>query len=70
VQVDVYRLSVPEYQITSASSGIHSFDADIPAVTGAIEKSAESARRWVPLGRDGAMEERLLSRILASYRIH
>jgi hypothetical protein len=67
VQVDVYRLSVPEYQLTSSSSGIHSFDADIPAVTGEIEKSAESARRWVLLGRDGAMEERLLSRILASY---
>ncbi len=67
VQVDVYRLSTPEYQITSSSSAIRSFNADLPTVTGEAITDAHSARRWVHLGRDGAMEERLLSRILASY---
>jgi hypothetical protein len=67
VQVDVYRLSVPEYQITSSSSAIRSFNADLPTVTGEKVADARAARRWVPLGRDGEMEERLLSRILASY---
>ncbi|HKQ47243.1 MAG TPA: hypothetical protein VJZ71_04135 [Phycisphaerae bacterium] len=67
VQVDIYRLSVPEYQITSSSSAIRSFNADLPTVTGEKVADARAARRWVPLGRDGAMEERLLSRILASY---
>lgn len=67
VQVDVYRLSTPEYQITNSSSAIRSFDANLPTATGAVVTNAHSARRWVHLGRDGAMEERLLSRILASY---
>lgn len=67
VQVDVYRLCVPEYQVTSSSSAIRSFNADLPTVTGEKVADARAARRWVPLGRDGAMEERLLSRILASY---
>lgn len=67
VQVDVYRLSVPEYQITSSSSAIRAFNADLPTVTGEKVADARGARRWVPLGRDGAMEERILSRILASY---
>ena len=66
VQVDVYRLSVPEYQITSSSSVIRSFSGDLPTVTGERVADARAARRWVPLGRDGAMEERLLTRILAS----
>jgi hypothetical protein len=67
VQVDVYRLSVPEYQITSSSAAIRSFSGDLPTVTGEKIADARSARRWVPLGRDEAMEERLLTRILASY---
>jgi hypothetical protein len=67
VQVDVYRLCVPEYQITSSSSVIRSFSGDLPTVTGERVADAGAARRWVPMGRDGAMEEQLLSRILASY---
>lgn len=67
VQVDVYRLAAPEYQITTASSAIRSFSGDLPTVTGEAVTDAQGARRWVHLGRDGAMEERLLSRILASY---
>ena len=68
VQVDVYRLSVPEYQITSSSSVIRSFSGDLPTVTGERVADARAARRWVPLGRDGAMEEQLLSRIMATYQ--
>jgi len=66
VQVDVYRFAVPEYQITSSSAAIRSFSGDLPTVTGEAVSDTRAARRWVPLGRDGALEERLLSRILGS----
>jgi len=65
VQVDVYRLSTPEAQVTTASSAIRSFSGDLPTVTGESVADSRSQRRWVHLGRDEAMESRLLSRILS-----
>lgn len=64
VQVDVYLLSAPEHQITSSSAGIRSFSGDLPLVTGETIVTGET-RRWVRLGRDAAMEQRLLNRIIA-----
>ncbi|MFQ5502143.1 MAG: hypothetical protein ACE5EQ_07550 [Phycisphaerae bacterium] len=66
VQVDVYRLTTPETQITSASSVLHAFTGALPTTEGRTYKSGQSPERWVHLGRDGAMEDRLLNRILAS----
>lgn len=63
VQVDVYLLNAPDYQVTTASSGIRSFSGDLPSVTG--EVAPRTMRRWAPVGRDPAMEDRLLERILA-----
>lgn len=63
VQVDVYLLNAPDYQVTTASSGIRSFSGDLPSVTG--EAGPRLMRRWTPVGRDPAMEDRLLERILA-----
>lgn len=65
VQVDVYRLSAPESQITTASSTLHSFDGALPTAEGLIGKKAEQRERWEPLGRDANEETRLLSSILA-----
>lgn len=66
VEVEVFLLNVPDYQITTASSALRSFTGDLPTVTGEATGS-RPARRWVSIGRDGAMESRLLDRIL-SYR--
>lgn len=63
VQVDVYLLSASDYQITSSSAGIRSFSGDLPTVTGEKVMAADT-RRWIHLGRDASMEERLLNRIL------
>lgn len=65
VQVDVYRLSVPESQITTASSAIHSFDGALPTSEGGYGKDVDARKRWVPLGRDSEVENRLLASILA-----
>ncbi|MCG8407357.1 MAG: hypothetical protein MI923_19335 [Phycisphaerales bacterium] len=65
VQIDVYRLSRPETQITSASSTLHGFSEHLPTLEGQSSRSGKSGAHWVYLGRDGAMEQRLLRRILA-----
>jgi hypothetical protein len=65
VQVDVYRLSAPDRQVTTASSAIRSFSDDLPTVTGEVLAASRSSERWVLLRRDPALEERLLNRILA-----
>ncbi len=67
IQVDVYRLSRQETQITTASSMLHGFAGLIPTETGYREGSIGAMRpNWVHLGRDGAMERRLLRRILSA----
>lgn len=65
VQVDVSRLSAPETQITTASSVLQGFGAALPTVEGRVGDPA-ARRHWVPLGRDGAMEDWILDRILRS----
>jgi len=64
VQVDVYRLSVPESQITTASSAIHGFDGALPTAEGQYGKDGNLRERWVHLGRDAEVETRLLASIL------
>ncbi len=66
VCVDVYRLSTPESQVTTASSALQSFSGKLPTTEGETRLASRDTRRWVHLGRDGALEERLLLRILAS----
>lgn len=65
VEVQVYRLAVPESQITSSSSVIRGFSGDLPTTEGRVVRAASDRQRWVSLGRDGAMEDRLLTRILS-----
>lgn len=65
VQVDVYRQSAPESQVTTASSAIHAFSGNLPTAEGRVFQAAEAERHWVHLGRDAALESRLLNRILA-----
>jgi hypothetical protein len=65
VQVDVYRLSAAESQITTASSAIQSFSGVLPDTQGGYHGQTKGTRDWVLLGRDAAMEARLLKRIVA-----
>ena len=65
VQVDVYRLSREETQITSASSVLHGFTGALPTAQGRQIASGTSRDHWIYERRDGAVEQRLLRRILA-----
>ncbi len=65
VQVDVYRLAMPETQITSASSVMHGFSGALPTTEGKMIEPGQSPKYWVNLGRDGVLEGRILRRILA-----
>ncbi len=65
VQVGVYRLSREETQITSASSVLHGFTGALPTAQGREPGSGTSQDRWIYKRRDGAVEQRLLRRILA-----
>lgn len=66
VQVDVFRLSMPESQVTTASSAIQAFSGVLPTTEGRIARDPGIRKHWVPLGRDQHMEERLLDRILTA----
>jgi len=59
VQVDVYRASTPERQITTASGGLNLFSAKAPTAEGEVLSSPSEAMEWTPLGRDPAMERRI-----------
>ena len=62
VQVDVYRYAAPERQVTTASGALQIFGEKLPTAEGRMEPLAE-ASYWVPLGRDGRLEDELLRRI-------
>lgn len=62
VQVDVYRYAAPERQVTTASGALQMFGERLPTAEGRMEPPAEVSY-WVPLGRDGRLEDELLRRI-------
>jgi len=62
VQVDVYRYAAPERQVTTASGALQIFGERLPTAEGRMEPLTE-ASYWVPLGRDGRLEDELLRRI-------
>jgi len=64
VQVDVYRLTREETQITSASSVLHGFTGGLPTARGQESDTRTLQDRWIYERRDGAVEQRLLRRIL------
>ena len=64
VRVEVFRLSVPERQVTTASSALQVFGSRLPTAEGRIETRQES-EHWVDLGRDSQLEAAILRRIAA-----
>jgi len=61
-QVDVYRYSAPERQVTTASGALQIFGEKLPTAEGEMGPQAAAAY-WVPLGRDSRLEDELLRRI-------
>jgi hypothetical protein len=69
VEVDVYRLQQPERQITSSSSGLEAFSSQLPTSEGQLLLRG-SGNYLEPLGRDAAMEDKLLAMIMQQSQIY
>ncbi len=63
VQVDRYRFSLEERQIDNPAGALRLYSNAAPTTSGRLARVAESSH-WVPLGRDGDMEQRLLAAIM------
>ncbi len=63
VQVDRYRFSLQERQIDNPAGALRLYSNAAPTTSGRLARVAESSH-WVPLGRDGDMEQRLLAAIM------
>ena len=62
VVVHKERLSSPDRQFNSTGAAYQYFGDSLPSTTGIVQLTAEHDR-WLDLGRDPAMEARLLERI-------
>lgn len=67
VTVERFRYRLEERQIDNSAAALRLYSSDAPTVSGRSPKLAESTY-WIPLGRDGFMEERVLADILKRYR--
>jgi hypothetical protein len=63
VVVHKERLSTPDRQFNNAGAAYAYFGESLPSTTGAVRVTQEDMR-WMDLGRDPAMEDRLLRLIL------
>ena len=66
VQVDKYRYSAPERQVTTASGALQIFGEKLPTTTGE-RLSREEGVHWAKLGRDGRLELDLLGEIIEHF---
>jgi len=64
VEVPVYRIQLPERQLTSSSTAIELYGSTVPTTTGEIVPRQQVAYQE-PLGRDAALEDRILDLILS-----
>lgn len=65
VVVHKERLSSPDRQFNSSGSAYQYFSGNLPSTTGQFRVTTADDR-WLDLGRDPAMEDRLLRRIIAT----
>jgi hypothetical protein len=61
VQVDKSRLTQPDRQVTTASGALGMYSVRVPTTEGERLRVRDS--HWVPLGRDGLLEEYLLQEL-------
>lgn len=62
VTVDKERYSAPERQVTTVTGALGIYSERLPTTEG-IRASRSESEHWVPLGRDAALERKLLSQI-------
>ncbi len=62
VEVNKYRYSAPDRQITTASGALAIYSEHLPTTEG-LRNALSAAHEWIPLGRDGLLEQALLARI-------
>ena len=67
VTVNKERFNTPERQVNNAAGAFQMYSTLLPDTRGRKVKET-TPTRWMPMGRDGAMEQRLLDKILANYR--
>jgi hypothetical protein len=63
VLVERLRHRVEERQITNSAAALRLYSGDTPTFGGEPDGPSETSR-WIPIGRDGPMEQRLLTTIL------
>lgn len=66
VTVNRYKHSLPERQVDNPAGVLRLYSEAAPTATGEMELPRET-ERWIPLGRDGWMEQAILAEILSRY---
>jgi hypothetical protein len=62
VEVNKFRYSAPDRQVTTASGALAIYSERLPTSEG-LRNALSATHEWVPLGRDGLLEQALLARI-------
>lgn len=68
VQVDRMRYRLEERQITNAGAALRLYGGEAPTYGGQSDRPSETAR-WIALGRDESMEQKLLATILNRFGV-
>ncbi len=66
IEVKRLRYSLPERQVDNPAAAQRLYSNAAPTSEGRTERASQTAR-WIPLGRDAEMEERLLADITSRY---
>lgn len=66
VKVDRYRYSLVERQIDNPAAALRLYSSAAPTTAGRME-SPEKSSFWIPLGRDGNYESRILNSLVRRY---
>lgn len=68
VEVERFRYSLPERQVTNAAEALRIFSGGTPTYAGRVEQPSQTAS-WIPLGRDSTMEEKMLHQIIQQHTL-
>jgi hypothetical protein len=66
VLVNRSKYSLPERQVDNPAGALRLYSSAAPTTAGRMERISETGR-WIPLGRDGWMEQAILSDIVERY---
>lgn len=66
VEVQQFQYSLQERQVDNSAAAMRLFSSAAPVTSGRMLRPEESSH-WIPQGRDAALEQRLLNRIVERY---